>query len=91
MSTEGYKVVTEYHFEVHGEVFSITEVGKDCDFAVVEEVRKNGQEDCHMVGVVSYGARGVYWEEGENLFVTYGSKEIAKGILLHIAEYGLPC
>ncbi len=89
MPTEGYRVVTEYHFEVHGEVFAITD--STDDMVWVEEVRKNGQEDCHVSGCLIRRADGKFvWDEGEHLFMTYGSRGLADGIRHYLDDYGIP-
>jgi hypothetical protein len=89
MSTEGYELVQEYRFEVAGEMFAITDSSESC--VVVEEVRKNGQEDCHMSGTLIKGQDGKFeWDEGGALFVIYGSKDIADGVRHHLDRYGIP-
>lgn len=87
--TEGmYEKVVEYHFEVCGEVIAITEFSGDRVW--VEEVEKNGQEDCHMAGVLMKEPSGWQWDEGEHLFEVYHSKMLADRIRMYINKNGLP-
>jgi anti-sigma regulatory factor (Ser/Thr protein kinase) len=89
VATKAYKRVVEYHFEVDEEMIAITDVGKD--YVCVEEVRKNGQEDTHMSGVLVATMDGKFvWEEGESMFIEYGSKELADGIRKHLNTHGFP-
>lgn len=84
-----YQKVVEYHFEVQDETIAITDIGND--FVCVEEVRKNGQEDSHMVGVLSRTADNTFeWKEGERMFVEYGSQELADGICAYLSLHGVP-
>jgi len=89
MAKKAYKRVVEYHFEVEDELIAITDIGKD--HVCVEEVRKNGQEDTHMSGVLVATTDGRFvWEEGESMFVEYGSKRLADGIRSHLNTHGFP-
>lgn len=89
MATKSYTRVVEYHFEVEGELIAITDIGKD--YVRVDEVRRNGQEDTHMTGVLARAMDGKFvWQEGKDLFVEYGSKELADGIVKHLNTHGAP-
>lgn len=86
-----YKKIVYYRFEVCGELIDITEIAEDGTVIVLEEVRKNGQEDTHMAGVLEKAESGVWvWEEGEDSFRDYGSDDLADGILEHINKHGAP-
>lgn len=89
MEEKAYDRVVEYHFKVDGEVFSITDFGDD--YVCVEEVRKNGQEDTHMSGVLVLDEnRKFVWEDGYNMFIEYGWKRLADGIRKYINTHGIP-
>ena len=83
-----YKQRVEYDFEVGGERLAITDFARD--YVCVEETRKNGQEDCHMSGVLVYDGISFVWDEGEHSFVEYHSQELADGIREFINSNGLP-
>ena len=87
--TKAYKKHIEYAFEVCGECVLITNKGPD--FVRVEEGRKNGQEDTHMAGVLVKTMDDKFvWEEGEKMFVTYGSQQFADGIREYVTKHGIP-
>jgi hypothetical protein len=89
VSEGAYKKVTSYHFDVCDEVIAITEVGQN--FVVVEEARKNGQEDTHMVGVLVQLLDGSFlWDEGERSFVVNHSRALADGIRKYLDKHGIP-
>jgi predicted pyridoxine 5'-phosphate oxidase superfamily flavin-nucleotide-binding protein len=87
--SKAYEKHLEFLFTVDGEVLLITDWGKD--FVRVEEERKNGQEDCHMVGVlVRTMADTFVWEEGEKLFARYVCQGFADNIREYITKHGIP-
>ena len=84
-----YTMVTCWKFSVLGWQLSI----EFDDFAAyVEETEKNGQEDTNMSGTVLINDDGTFkWEEGgDELFVLYGSKTLADGIIEFLNTNGLP-
>lgn len=83
----GYVKHVEHRFEVLGEMFAI--VAFDPDWVMVEEVRKNGQEDTHMSGELVLCSEWE-WAEGEGAFVRYGSRELADGIVDYLRRWGVP-
>ncbi len=89
MATETYTRVVEYRFCVCDTAIAITAFGED--WAIVEEVRKNGQEDTHMSGDLEKDENGKFaWNEGESQFVTYGSQALADAIREYLDTNGLP-
>jgi hypothetical protein len=84
-----YTKVVAYHFEVQGESLAITNIGKDHIY--IEDTRKNGQEDTHMFGVLLLTCGGTYiWEDEDNMFVRYHSKELANEIRRYVNKHGCP-
>ena len=76
-----YTREVKYRFEVCGEGFAIRPFQHKGDSCVeVEETRKNGQEDTHMVGVLVKGDDGWQWDEGQEQFERYGGNEIVAAI-----------
>lgn len=58
-----YRQETRYRFEVNETRFVITDWGSD--WLYIEEVRKNSQEDSHMVGGIVLKDDGPEWEDKE--------------------------
>lgn len=93
-----YNQVTEFHFEVDGVGLAI--VDNDLDgtgppWVAIEETRKNGQEDTHMAGSLVWselpsGEWGWMWEEGRDMFATYGSESLATAIPKFLTANPLP-
>lgn len=87
--SNAYRKRVEYDFEVLDETFSIVEIGDD--YVVVEETRKNGQEDCHARGVLALGRTKKYdWIEGVDSFLRAYSRFFANGIQDYLNKNGLP-
>ena len=56
-------------------------------FTCIEELRKNGQEDCHMTGVLLKKEDGWKWDMSESeSFETYGSSELMDAIMKYLNE-----
>lgn len=89
VSKKAYKRVVEYHFEVQGEMFAITDSGKD--YVRVEEVRKHGPEGTHMLVVLLVTMEGKFVRVGgESRFVDHGSEALADAICKYLNTYGFP-
>ena len=88
MSAEAYTKVVHYWFVVDDKIMAITEVGDD--YVCVEEVRKNGQEDCHMAGVLVLDGSKFVWSEGKSTFVDYASEELADCICDYLNTHSMP-
>lgn len=88
MSAEAYAKVVHYYFVVDNEIMAITDVGDD--YVCVEETRKNGQEDCHMAGVLVLDGSKFVCSEGKSTFVDYASEELADGICDYLNTHGKP-
>jgi len=85
-----YTVHKELRFEVCGEEFAITSLS---DFrAVVEETRKNGQEDTHMAGELVKDADGWRWSAdwGCEQFKMYGNDGVVDAIPAYLNAHPLP-
>lgn len=86
-----YEKVITWRFEVEGTLLDITQVGVDGEYVCIEEVEKNGQEDCHMSGVLEVDENGVWgWAEGEEMFCMYASEGLADGIVAYLNQHGPP-
>lgn len=87
-----YKRIIQYQFCACGELINITDLDPDYDYVWVEEARKNGQEDCHMAGELLRSHDGTFvWVEGEEMFVEYGSQELADAIVRAMRRAGEIC
>ena len=83
--------VISYQFEVDGEMFAASEIDimpnrGNLELVTIEELRKNGQEDCHMSGCVVRESSTVPWrwddlESGGESFDFYGSAGLSDAIL----------
>ena len=73
-----FKKEVLYHFEAFGDWYGISPLSPPDEdgkrYAEVEELRKNGQEDTHMSGIVCYDPADSSWTviEGVSQFDTYG-------------------
>ena len=88
-TTEGYQEVTTYHFTALGDLFMITEW--DENEILFEEVRKNGQEDCHFYGRLRRWA-GEWTLDDESVrdLENYYGPAYIGSIESHINYYGVP-
>ena len=79
-------------FSVDNTRLVITDYGSD--YACIEEVAKNGQEDTHMSGTVELDDDGQFdWSKEDkdyNMFEKYASKQFAAQILTFFNTHGLP-
>ena len=92
---EPYLKHVEYRFEAEGQIIaaSVLEDSPDGYWLSVEDVRKNGQEDTHMSGVVVLSNDGWRWDDNEGgslAFDTYGSDGIAQAIIDYLNEHPHP-
>ncbi len=76
---------TSYRFEVKGEEYEISD-------GYVEEVRKNGQEDCHFGGSfwLDEETGEVVTEDSSRKHGEFHDHDI-DAICAHLKEYGFPC
>ena len=90
MKIDGYKLHQELRFEVCGEEFSVTRTGEDA--AEIEEMRKNGQEDCHMSGELTLRDGRWDWADkwSRKQFQTYGNVGVVDAIIAHVNKYPPP-
>lgn len=87
-----YKKRVSYEFEIMGNTFSIESDGKNADHWpswMIEETRKNGQEDCHQLGVIYKDDFGYHWQWGDDSFSDYGNVS-GEEILEFIKDNPLP-
>lgn len=86
----GYEKQTRYYFEVWDTGLVITDIADD--YMMIEETRKNGQEDTHMFGCVVPTEDGNWkWDEIEGeTFSEYEDEEFASDILKYIQQHGRP-
>lgn len=82
-----YKKRVSYQFSIRNEFFEVEE-GED--FLEVSECRKNGQEDCHMFGILSQTSEGYKWNEGRESFEDYGYENLPDLILAYVNKHGKP-
>lgn len=88
-----YEKEVRYIFEIQGELLAVTDWSKepDGDWLVIQECRKNGQEDTHMSGELRRNGWGEwFWFEGEQSFVQQESREFADDVLGFIQKNGIP-
>jgi hypothetical protein len=80
---EIYKRHVEYRFELNGDDYAIRPFqDESTECLEIEETRKNGQEDCHMSGLLSKDADGKWqWDEGSDSFETYGDTGLSDDIV----------
>lgn len=84
-----YEVHTELRFTVCREEFAVTQDGETLQ---VEETRKNGQEDCHMGGILVKRDGRWDWEEdwARERFKRYGNDGVADAIPAYLNTHPLP-
>ena len=75
-----YTLHRELRFAVDGVAFAITE--SDEAEWLVEEVRKNGQEDCRMCGILQ--CPGGVWQWQWEQINQHGRSGLAAAVLAHI-------
>lgn len=82
-----YTVRVEFRFETGGETYALIPAGEDL---IVEDARKNGQEDTHCSGVLELVNGRWQFCEDENgeMFETYMSGR--QPILEYLREFGDP-
>ena len=92
-----YETHRDYRFDVCGEEIAVSEliVVDDPGGSVsvsVEETRKNGQEDCHMWGIVVRQDGFWQWDElnGRRLFDQYHSPELSNAIVDYLNKHPHP-
>ena len=82
---EVYEQCLEYRFGVCGEQMAVSPVVTldGIKSVFVEETRKNGQEDCHMSGVLVLRDGSWSWddEDGSESFDAYHSPALSKAIV----------
>lgn len=85
----GYKKHILWIFEAKGEFFALSDIEPDC--CMIEEIRKNGQEDCHFRGVLEL-QKNKRWKliEGAETLEEYFGKPYIRAIEKHINEWGMP-
>lgn len=88
MTDYPYKTVTTYRFTAAGSLWSITDFGVGTSspprtYVSVEEVEKNGQEDCHQMG--EFCLETGEWYEAMNM-----EPEERTAILTYVRTNGLP-
>ena len=82
-----YKKRVSYQFEIRNEFFEIEEGDT---FLEISECRKNGQEDCHMFGIVKETPQGYEWDGGRQSFEDYGYRSLPNLILSYVNKHGKP-
>ena len=91
--TAGYEKVTTYEFETEdGMRYGLSQlhpVDNSPPWCYIEELRKNGQEDTHMTGVLGLvNGKWAFLEESEYSFDEYGNG--VDYILQHLNKHGHP-
>jgi len=84
-----YTLHTEYRFTVCNQEFAVRWLD---NHLYVEETRKNGQEDCHLVGYLNLRAGKWEWEDEylKQHFNTYGNDGVADAIPAYINANPVP-
>jgi len=86
--TKHYKLHQEYRFQVpcYGRDLAVRNYGNG--IAVVEDVRKNGQADCHMSGGLMFVEGKWVWDrDWRQNFTEYAGTELADQILEYLNKY----
>ena len=86
-----YEKKVTYEFEVDGQRLGLEDLGEG--FWSVEDLRKNGQEDTHMIETVLESKGTIDWlleDNSYNSFVEYTSQRQADAILEFLRANGLP-
>ena len=85
---EPYAKVTMYHFEVGGEFYAISYVSDDS--LHVEELRKNGQEDCHFDNEMEKVDGLWHWQMDDDEMDQYSYNHDHRAICKYINDNGAP-
>lgn len=84
-----YTKQVQWTFEADGEEWALTIMSDKC--MILEETRKNGQEDTHMGAELTLKDDGQWdYEWGRDQIEMYSSEETADAILEFVNEHGMP-
>lgn len=84
-----YRKQVQYMFAVYGDIWAVTHVSER--YLVIEETRKNGQEDTHMSAELTLNDDGKWqYEDGREQIEMYESDGMADAILAFFNEHGPP-
>ena len=85
MDAEPFEKHVSFRFQINDDWFLIEPDGRHL---AIEELRKNGQEDCHMAGYLVRETDTTFeWSEGEFSFSRYGYKSLPEKILEYLNQH----
>jgi hypothetical protein len=89
---KGYKRHVEYRFTAGpwGTEFAILAVTDEGKTAIIEETRKNGQEDCHMYAEAHRQPDGTWKLEANSMIHEQLGERAVVAIEAHLNTYGMP-
>ncbi len=88
-----YKKFVSYNFDCGGENWDITDWSSE--YVLIEETRKNGQEDCHLQAefeVDKFGKWTLMYDDQkwEPYIVSYLGRSVVNDIINYLTEHGPP-
>lgn len=90
--SSAYTKTISWYFEVNGIGFAIVFINRNKSMVVIEETRKNGQEDTHLGGAMHLTDDGIWKLDAAflNQIMEYEGEDLADALESYLNTHGLP-